>query len=190
MKNNIQKRAAAVLTDIIIVASLNAVIWCVFIIMNISNIFLLITAPLTLLIYFLAFNLSPAAATPGMMIFGVKRSDSGIKRMPCAIKQTSDGREKYYLIPQDGLVFGRDPKVCSVLFAPDEPAVSRCHCSLKYNEQTEMFLLEDLGSTYGTFISDGTRVTASRFAALNSGDRFYIGKKENEFSVGFREAKE
>ena len=119
-------------------------------------------------------------------INNIFRRLAGRTRMPCVETWTSGGEKKYYLVPGDGLVFGRDPEICNVIFAPNEPGVSRCHCSVKYNAQTEMFLVEDLGSSYGTFLSDGKRVTASNFAILHDGDRFYIGRKENEFSVGFR----
>lgn len=189
MKNKLIRRTAAVLIDIAAAAAVNAIIWGIFSLLEISALYLFITAPVTLLIYFAGFLISPLRATPGMLIFNIHSNAAKNKRLPCVRTAISQGGIKYYLIPESGLIFGRDPEVCSVIFAPDEKAVSRCHCCMKYNEQTGMFLLEDLGSSYGTFLSDSTQLTASKFAALADGDGFYIGTKGNRFIVGFREEK-
>ena len=186
MKNKTAKYITALLTDILIIASLDAVICGIMFYTNVSPLLIWLTAILTLIIYFAVFLLIPSSATPGMLMFGLIKKTEKKELFPCVFKQSSSGKTKYYPIPEDGLVFGRDPYLCGVLFSPKEPAVSRCHCSVRYNTQTDTFLLEDLGSSYGTFTADGQKIKASSFAVLKNGDKFYVGADKNEFSVGYR----
>jgi len=186
MKNKTTKYIAAIFSDIIIIAALNAVIYGIFVFTAVNPLLIWLVAAITAILYFTVFLLLPISATPGMLMFGLKKSAPKKELFPCVFKKGSGGKTKCYLIPEDGLVFGRDPYMCGVLFAPREPAVSRCHCSIKYNQQTEAFLLEDLGSSYGTFTIDGKKIKPSSFAALKNGDKFYVGADKNEFYVGFQ----
>ena len=186
MKNKTTKYIVALLSDIVIIAALNAGIYGIFVFADVNPLLIWLTAAITVILYFSAFLLLPISATPGMLMFGLKKSAPKKDLLPCVFKKSSAGKAKCYTIPEDGLVFGRDPYMCGVLFAPREPAVSRCHCSVKYNQQTEAFLLEDLGSSYGTFTVDGKKIKASSFAVLKNGDKFYVGADRNEFSVGYR----
>ena len=43
--------------------------------------------------------------------------------------------------------------------------------------------LIDRGSTYGTYLADGTRLGPNQPYALRPGTEFYIGTKENVFRV-------
>ncbi len=95
--------------------------------------------------------------------------------------------EKCYDVSNGGLTFGRDREKCNVIFATDEPAVSRCHCTLNYNAKTNTFMLEDLFSSQGTFIKNGTRVVPGKISILNDGDCFYLGTPQNTFCVTGRE---
>ena len=83
----------------------------------------------------------------------------------------------------NGIIIGRDPASCSIVFAADEPAVSRMHCCVRYNRQTRMIFLEDINSSFGTFLWNGKRVQVGQTAALNDGESFYLGSKKNGFKV-------
>jgi pSer/pThr/pTyr-binding forkhead associated (FHA) protein len=44
-------------------------------------------------------------------------------------------------------------------------------------------VLVDVGSTYGTFFENGSKLTAHQEYTLHSGDKFYLGSKDNGFRV-------
>ena len=71
------------------------------------------------------------------------------------------------LKPKAAWVIGRAQE-CDLVVA--EAQVSSHHCRLTH--QADGFLLEDLGSTNGTFVN-GERITSQR---LNDGDRVNVGR--------------
>ena len=91
-------------------------------------------------------------------------------------------------IPPRGLMIGRDQAVCDLYFPNDlrGNGVSRTHCKLQFNPQTRMLVLNDLGSTYGTFLGNGVRVEQGQAVALRSGDEFYLAGRDNTFRVELR----
>ena len=63
-----------------------------------------------------------------------------------------------------------------------EAKVSRRHARLlQVNNQ---FLIEDLGSTNGTYINRGPRLTAGSRQPLNHGDEIIVGKTFLKFFLG------
>lgn len=86
-------------------------------------------------------------------------------------------------IPPQGLLIGKDPAVCNV--AVTLPNVSRSHCKITYNSSSRTFVLQDLGSTNGTFLRNGTRLNRSVPYALNVGDEFTIAGHTLIFRVTF-----
>jgi pSer/pThr/pTyr-binding forkhead associated (FHA) protein len=46
-----------------------------------------------------------------------------------------------------------------------------------------VFVLEDLGSTNGTFLANGERINPGQPRDLRPGDRFYLGDTRNQFEV-------
>lgn len=82
----------------------------------------------------------------------------------------------------DRITIGRDQKRCNLVFPGKTPGVSALHCELRYVAgQLELI---DLGSTYGTFIGDGTRLEGNRPYLLNAGETFYLGSPDNKFMIG------
>ena len=51
------------------------------------------------------------------------------------------------------------------------------------NTLSNMFILSDRNSKYGTFTEKGVRVTPNKSVALRSGERFYLGNKDTMFEV-------
>lgn len=110
------------------------------------------------------------------------------KRKPCVFRQRSDGSSKCYILRNNKVIFGRNPDMCQVLFSANNSTISRCHCALRYNEQTNMFLLEDLNSSNGTFLlPSGTPVKPGNLVSLSEHDSFCVGIAEYKFTVGFTE---
>lgn len=86
-------------------------------------------------------------------------------------------------IPASGVVMGRDPTTCGFVLPDNIKGVSRNHCKLEYNPTTKLFILHDLGSSYGTFKGNGEKISQGQPAALPAEETFYLASKENLFKV-------
>jgi diguanylate cyclase (GGDEF)-like protein len=81
---------------------------------------------------------------------------------------------RYRFRPGSTLVLGRGKNADVVV--PDASSLSRRHASLTY--RLESVILEDLGSTNGTYVND---VRIEEPALLRSGDRFQVGSVHFKF---------
>lgn len=79
------------------------------------------------------------------------------------------------------VVFGRDPKRCSIIYPKDAKGISGVHCAAEPTADGQIILI-DLGSTYGT-MAGGQQLTAGKGVTLHPGDAFTLGGKENVFEV-------
>lgn len=90
---------------------------------------------------------------------------------------------KSFSLADGRLNIGRDPKRCNIIFNENTPGVSGKHCEVYYDRTTGKFNLTDSGSTYGTFLNSGDKLTSAQLYSLNAGDRFYLGNKDILFEV-------
>lgn len=137
---------------------------------------------------------SPASAAYGNR--GVQQNMS----QPAAVRQTAPAQAnpgvqpklvgvagryagQAFLIGPQGLLMGRDQSACDFVFDSNTNGISRTHCKVEYNSQTGMFILYDLGSSYGTFLGNGVRVPQGQPMALRSGDQFYLADRGCMFMV-------
>lgn len=88
-----------------------------------------------------------------------------------------------FLIGPQGMLMGRDQNACDFRFDNSSNGISRMHCKVEYNPQTGMFILYDLGSSYGTFLGNGMRVPQGQPMALRAGDQFYLADRNCMFMV-------
>lgn len=79
------------------------------------------------------------------------------------------------------VVFGRDPKRCSIIYPKDAKGISGVHCAAEPTADG-LIILTDLGSTYGTMVG-GQQLTAGKGVTLHPGDAFTLGGSENVFVV-------
>ena len=79
------------------------------------------------------------------------------------------------------VVFGRDPKRCSIIYPKDAKGISSVHCAAEPTADGQI-ILTDLGSTYGT-MAGGQQLTAGKGVTLRPGDAFTLGGSENRFTV-------
>ena len=79
------------------------------------------------------------------------------------------------------VVFGRDPKRCSIIYPKDAKGISGVHCAAEPTADGQI-ILTDLGSTYGTMVG-GQQLTAGKGVTLRPGDAFTLGGSENRFTV-------
>lgn len=80
----------------------------------------------------------------------------------------------------DSMVFGRNLDSCNVLFPDNTKGISRMHCKVENIEGK--ISITDLGSSYGTFVN-GMKLQPYAPRVLNVGDTFYLGDKNNLFSL-------
>ncbi len=81
------------------------------------------------------------------------------------------------------LILGRDPAVCSIVFSKEAPGISGNHCSIRFDTAQGVFMLTDNGSSYGTFLANGTKLSKGVQTALRSGDSFYLCNNATQFTV-------
>ena len=86
-------------------------------------------------------------------------------------------------VDSQGILIGRDVASCRIVFQSGTPGVSSRHCSVAWDGAAGEFLLTDLRSTYGTFLSNGQRVTPGVPTRLRPGDTFYLGERDNALRV-------
>lgn len=84
--------------------------------------------------------------------------------------------------PVSGSVkIGRDSSRCEIAFPVDTKGVSAVHCEVHAAE--DGILLKDLGSTYGTFLSNGSKAEQGDTRKVLIGDFFYLGGEDNRLEV-------
>lgn len=88
-----------------------------------------------------------------------------------------------YLIGPQGLMMGRDQSACDFVFDGSTSGISRTHCKVQYQPQSGMFVIYDLGSSYGTFLGTGVRVPQGQPMTLRPGEQFYLADRGCAFMV-------
>jgi len=88
-----------------------------------------------------------------------------------------------FRVTGSGLMIGRDPSYCQIVFPVEAGEVSRRHCTLRYEADSGLFFLEDHGSSNGTFLSDGQRMQPGKRYPLRSGERFAVSGDIHWFAV-------
>lgn len=79
------------------------------------------------------------------------------------------------------LVIGRSSKECNIVFPSNAPGISKQHCEMIPSQ--EGVLLRDLNSSYGTFMADGSPVSADKSVLLKKGDIFFLADKGAVFQI-------
>lgn len=76
---------------------------------------------------------------------------------------------------------GRDPNENDLVYPDGTPGISGRHCvvTLSGGQVT----LTDLGSSYGTFLEGGRKLTPNQPVTLRVGDSFYLGAEKERFVI-------
>jgi hypothetical protein len=110
-----------------------------------------------------------------------------VPKPPAAVRPVLRGVSGQYAgasIPLEGLsILGRDQHVANLVFAADATSISKQHCSVRWDAARSVFVIEDLGSTNGTFLASGEKLAARQARDLRPGEKFYIGDLRNQFEV-------
>lgn len=107
-------------------------------------------------------------------------SQAGTPVLRCISGIFSGNRMELNAIP---ILIGKDPRFCHIVYPSSENTIGEQHCTIRYDLSEHSFLLEDRGSTQGTFLISGERVLPGIPKLLKSGDRFFIGSPQNLFEV-------
>ena len=111
------------------------------------------------------------------------------------VGEQDDGKKSYlycekglfagqkYEITGQTMTIGRDTHSCTIVFPEETPGISSNHCSIYFDARTKAFVLTDNGSTYGTYLSDGRKLTKGVPEQLLPGSTFALADKANEFKV-------
>jgi len=105
----------------------------------------------------------------------------GLKGSVRSMSAQHNGRT--YPVGKAQLMIGRDPASCQIVFAKNTTGVSGKHCTLYFDSNTGMFTLTDIGSSYGTFLSNGSKLAPHSPVTLKHGDTFYVGDRANILKV-------
>lgn len=79
---------------------------------------------------------------------------------------------------------GRDPARNDLVYPANTPGVSGAHCVLTV--ENGQLWLKDLGSSHGTFLPGGNRLTANQPVRLSPGDRFCLGSETEMFQIAVK----
>lgn len=83
----------------------------------------------------------------------------------------------------NGVIIGRNTQKCSVCFPVDAKGVSGVHCEIRRNGN--VFEIIDLGSSYGTTLGNGQKLTPNVPAIIPDGTYFMVGSAEQLFQIKY-----
>lgn len=122
------------------------------------------------------------------MLAGTEQKASGA----AAAAPAPAGTAFYTLVGQTGVHAGRRYPIGKELrmgrggsndvsFPEGTPGISGSHCML-IPRGSSVYVV-DLGSTYGTFLSNGTKLPSNQKQPLSKGDSFYLGSNKQLFRI-------
>lgn len=100
-------------------------------------------------------------------------TDSGYRLQ--GVSGALEGRR--FMIKTDSmLILGRNPELCNVTYPANTAGVSGKHCQV-WCDHGKVYV-KDLGSSHGTFLGPGKRVSSNQPIRLKPGDCFYLGSQD------------
>ncbi|MBQ3426405.1 MAG: DUF4234 domain-containing protein [Clostridia bacterium] len=106
--------------------------------------------------------------------------NQGKKTISLACRSGEFSGASFEIGVNEKVTIGRDYS-CNIKFASTTPNVSRNHCTVWYDGQN--IWLADNGSSYGTYLMDGTRLEPMKPVSINEGTGFYLGSSNVLFYV-------
>ena len=142
---------------------------------------------------------APAVASPAPRAMPAQTQAAPVTRAkpeaPVAVTQAKRLQSRAALIGISGLfagqtldlvnnqlIIGRDPKIAQVVFPQSSEEISRKHCTIRYDENSNKFILED-SSSNGTYLASNQKLEVGKQYYLNPGDRFYVADSRELFEV-------
>ena len=82
-------------------------------------------------------------------------------------------------VTEGGILVGRDPSCCKLVYADNTPGVSGRHLKVEWDKAANEFVVTDIGSSYGTFFSDDKKLDINVSVRLKAGANIYLGDRTN-----------
>lgn len=114
----------------------------------------------------------------------IYQNQNNIKeKNPLLVGITGEFASQKFEILRSGIMMGRDPISCNIIFSDKTPGISRHHCIIFYNTQTNMFIIKDLNSMNGTYLQSGIAIKPENPTAIYAGSRFWLCDEKNIFEL-------
>ena len=81
----------------------------------------------------------------------------------------------------DEVRIGRDPSKNDLVYPAETKGISGVHCRIIH--QDGHLKLQDLGSTYGTYLGTGERLASMQAVEINVGEQFFLASKDELFTI-------
>lgn len=81
------------------------------------------------------------------------------------------------------IVLGRNPQKCTVCYPVDSKGISGVHCQIR--QTASGYEIMDRGSSNGTFLGSGERLTPNVPVFIPYGTYFYLGSAEQLFQIKY-----
>ena len=85
--------------------------------------------------------------------------------------------------PGENITLGRDESQCQIILPVTEDKVSRVHCSVGFDANTNAYTVVDLGSKNGTMLADGTRLRPHVPTVVQRNNVILLGDDKNTFRL-------
>ncbi len=79
------------------------------------------------------------------------------------------------------VIIGRDPRQSNVTVPETTPGISSKHCEVKLFKGD--LCITDLGSSHGTFVAPGRRLSPNETVTLKEGSIFWLGSEDQKFII-------
>lgn len=89
-----------------------------------------------------------------------------------------EGR-RFMIRKNSPLTIGRNSEICNVVFPAATAGISGKHCQVWYDGGK--IWIKDLGSSHGTFLTAGERLSAGQAVQIKPGERFSLGSGAESF---------
>lgn len=118
-----------------------------------------------------------------------------VQPQPVPVQQPQPKPVIYSVLPEHGgmkvNVEGRQVQIgrsssCQMVFGGNTPGVSRNHCQISWDTSRKEFVLMDMKSSYGTFLSNGQKLNPGVPYYVKPGESFYLGDRVNEIRTELR----
>jgi hypothetical protein len=90
---------------------------------------------------------------------------------------------KEFPVTGEPITLGRDPHMSQIVFDAQDSVVSKRHCTVRLDRVSGGMIVEDCGSTNGTFLDSGERLRTGEPRLVHPYGSFYLGDRRHAFQV-------
>jgi len=90
---------------------------------------------------------------------------------------------KEFPVSTEPITLGRDPHISQIVFDAHDSVVSKRHCTVRMDRASGGMVVEDCGSTNGTYLDTGERLLAFKPTLIRPYGSFYLGDRRHSFQV-------